>query len=179
MGQGTCAVYFDDGDCGSLVVGDVFVRCGFPGRAGFGTIMSHGGYGHHVRGCRFVDCVRPFGSAPWDDEKWRQFVYSRQTQDSMTNDVMAIKRPYVLAYPELYRWYEEASLDGSKRTNEAIDCTVEGSPTVRTTVVPGERKPGILCGNWVTNNVQVTRPVAWTDAVKAAERRMNARRAAY
>ena len=179
MGQGTCAVYFDDGDCGSLVVDDVFLRCGFPGRANFGTVMSHGGYGHYVRGCRFVDCVRPFGSAPWDNERWREFVYSGRTQDSMTNEVKATKRPYVLAYPELYRWYDEAALDGSMRTNVAIDCTIEGSPTVRTTVVPGERKPGILCGNWVTNNVQVTRPVAWDDAVRAAERRMIARRAAY
>ena len=73
-GHGTAAIYFDDGDGGELVEGNVFVRAGYPGRAAFGSIFSHGGHSNVVRNCVFVHCGRAFGSAPWGDELWAKYV---------------------------------------------------------------------------------------------------------
>ena len=44
MGHGNAAVYFDDGDGGDVVFGNVFFRCGEPGKGSFGTVFSHGGH---------------------------------------------------------------------------------------------------------------------------------------
>ncbi len=43
MGHGTAAIYFDDGDGGETVFGNIFVRCGYYGKGNFGTIFCHGG----------------------------------------------------------------------------------------------------------------------------------------
>ena len=53
-GHGNAAVYFDDGDGGDLVYGNVFYRCGEPGFGGFGTVFSHGGHSNLVQNCVFV-----------------------------------------------------------------------------------------------------------------------------
>ena len=58
MGHGNAAVYFDDGDGGDLVLGNVFVRCGEPGRGSFGTVFSHGGHDIRAENNIFVDCKR-------------------------------------------------------------------------------------------------------------------------
>jgi hypothetical protein len=71
MGHGNAAVYFDDGDGGDIVFGNVFVRCGEPGRGSFGTVLSHGGHDIRAENNIFVDCKRALGSAPWDDARWR------------------------------------------------------------------------------------------------------------
>ena len=58
MGHGNAAVYFDDGDGGDIVVGNVFLRCGQPGGGDFGTVFSHGGHGLVADNNIFIDCKR-------------------------------------------------------------------------------------------------------------------------
>ena len=164
MGQGSCAVYFDDGDGGNLVARDRFVRCGHPGRAGFGSVMSHGGYGNYVRGCEFIDCIRPFGSSPWDDRRWRNYLDGDDHVQGIAERVRPFDAFYVSVYPSLATWRDTVKL--ADRRNYAFDCAVSGSPLWRTTVVPGELKPGILCGNWQTNGVSIVNVRTWAESIE-------------
>ena len=173
MGQGTCAVYFDDGDCGNLVAHDRFVRCGHPGRAGFGAVMSHGGYGNYVRDCEFVDCIRPFGSSPWNDERWLKYMNGDSYIQSLITRVRPFDAFYLSVYPSLANWRSTVKI--ADRRNYAIDCSVSGSPLWRTTVVPGELKPGILCGNWQTNNVSVVNARTWAEGLELMGRHIDRR----
>ena len=45
-GHGNAAVYFDDGDGGETVYGNLFFVAATPAR--FGTVFSHGGHGNTV-----------------------------------------------------------------------------------------------------------------------------------
>jgi hypothetical protein len=72
MGHGTAAVYFDDGDGGDTVLGNVFYRCGHPGRGSFGTVFSHGGHDNRAENNLFIECQRALGSAPRGDQLWKK-----------------------------------------------------------------------------------------------------------
>jgi hypothetical protein len=72
----------DDGDGGDAVFGNVFFRCGEPGKGPFGTVFSHGGHGSHAENNIFVDLqARPgfgavgrrpvAGHAPWRPGNWQ------------------------------------------------------------------------------------------------------------
>jgi hypothetical protein len=104
MGHGNAAVYFDDGDGGDLVYGNVFVRCGDPGRGSFGTVFSHGGHGIRAENNIFVDCKRALGSAPWDDPRWRAALRGAEETffpEKLTQEVDITSLPYTARYPEL------------------------------------------------------------------------------
>jgi hypothetical protein len=58
MGHGTAAVYFDDGDGGDTVFGNIFVRCGYPGKGSFGTVFNHGGHDNIAENNIFVKLDR-------------------------------------------------------------------------------------------------------------------------
>ncbi|MBO4448068.1 MAG: right-handed parallel beta-helix repeat-containing protein [Kiritimatiellae bacterium] len=146
LGHGVAAIYFDDGDSGNLVVGNTFIRCGDPGRGGFGTVFSHGGYDNVVRGCRFVECDRPFGSAPWSDDRWREYVFSKDQTDNFCREVDVKSRPYALSYPELDTWFRPD--DAERRVNWSIGCVLEEVPVRRATNVVHEYKPGVTEGAW-------------------------------
>ncbi len=104
MGHGNAAVYFDDGDGGDLVFGNVFVRCGEPGKGSFGTVFSHGGHDNKAENNIFVDCKRALGSAPWDDARWRDALKGGQDcffVEKLLQEVDITKPPYTVRYPEL------------------------------------------------------------------------------
>jgi hypothetical protein len=104
MGHGTAAIYFDDGDGGDLVFGNIFVRCGTPGVGSFGTIFSHGGHDIRAENNIFIDCRRALGSAPWDDARWKDAINGGQEchwQTKLLQDVDITKPPYTTRYPEL------------------------------------------------------------------------------
>ncbi|MDB6124115.1 MAG: hypothetical protein JWQ71_3108 [Pedosphaera sp.] len=104
MGHGTAAIYFDDGDGGDLVFGNIFVRCGFPGFGSFGTVFSHGGHDLRAENNIFVDCKRPLGSVPWDDQRWKDAIDGGQDcywQTKLLEEVNITKPPYTTHYPEL------------------------------------------------------------------------------
>jgi len=104
MGHGNAAVYFDDGDGGDTVFGNVFFRCGEPGRGPFGTVFSHGGHGITAENNVFVECKRAFGSAPWDFARWKDAINGGQDcgwQTLLLKDVDITRPPYTTRYPEL------------------------------------------------------------------------------
>jgi hypothetical protein len=104
MGHGTAAIYFDDGDGGDLVLGNIFVRCGNPGAGPFGTIFSHGGHGLRAVNNMFVDCPRALGSVPWDDARWKNALEGGQDYqfpEKLLKEVDITRPPYTTRYPEL------------------------------------------------------------------------------
>lgn len=120
MGHGNAAVYFDDGDGGDLVLGNVFVRCGEPGRGSFGTVFSHGGHDIRAENNIFLDCKRALGSAPWDDARWRDALKGGQDcffPDKLLKEVDITKPPYVTRYPELVNYLDPPL--GALRVNRA------------------------------------------------------------
>ena len=120
MGHGNAAVYFDDGDGGDLVLGNVFVRCGEPGRGSFGTVFSHGGHDIRAENNVFVDCKRALGSAPWDDARWRDALKGGQDcffPDKLLKEVDITKSPYLEHYPELVNYMDPPP--GAPRVNRA------------------------------------------------------------
>ena len=104
MGHGTAAVYFDDGDGGDTVFGNIFLRCGHPGRGSFATVFSHGGHDNLAQNNIFIDCKRALGSAPWNDKRWKEAVDGGQGcfwQKLLLEDVDITKPPYTTRYPDL------------------------------------------------------------------------------
>ena len=120
MGHGNAAVYFDDGDGGDTVFGNVFVRCGEPGRGSFGTVFSHGGHDNRAENNIFIDCKRALGSAPWDDTRWRDALKGGQDcffVEKLQQEVDITRPPYTVRYPELVGYLDPPA--GVPRVNHA------------------------------------------------------------
>jgi hypothetical protein len=120
MGHGNAAIYFDDGDGGDTVFGNVFVRCGEPGRGSFGTVFSHGGHGSRAENNVFIDCKRALGSAPWDDARWRDALKGGQDcffVEKLLREVDITRPPYTTRYPELIGYMDPPA--GAPRANLA------------------------------------------------------------
>ena len=103
MGHGTAAVYFDDGDGGDTVFGNIFLRCGHPGKGSFATVFSHGGHDNLAQNNIFIDCKRALGSAPWNDKRWKETVdggHGCFWQKLLLEDVDITKPPYTTRYPD-------------------------------------------------------------------------------
>ncbi|MGZ4965475.1 MAG: right-handed parallel beta-helix repeat-containing protein, partial [Limisphaerales bacterium] len=104
MGHGNAALYFDDGDGGDLIFGNIFARCGEPGDGGFGAVFSHGGHDLRAENNIFIDCKRALGSVPWDDARWRNALNGGEDcffPDKLLKEVDITKPPYTTRYPEL------------------------------------------------------------------------------
>ncbi len=104
MGHGTAAVYFDDGDGGDTVFGNIFLRCGHPGKGSFATVFSHGGHDNLAQNNIFIDCKRALGSAPWNDKRWKETVDGGRDcfwKKLLLEDVDITKPPYTTRYPAL------------------------------------------------------------------------------
>lgn len=104
MGLGNAAIYFDDGDGGDSVIGNVFLRCGEPGNSGFGTIFSHGGHDLLADNNIFIECKRALGSTPWDDKRWKDTINGGQSFNwpkLLREDVDITSPPYTTHYPAL------------------------------------------------------------------------------
>ncbi len=104
MGHGTAAIYFDDGDGGDLVFGNIFLRAGNPGAGSFGTIFSHGGHDIRAENNIFIDCPRALGSFPWNDQLWKETIDGGHDcffQQKLLQEVDITKPPYTTRYPEL------------------------------------------------------------------------------
>ncbi len=120
MGHGTAAIYFDDGDGGDTVFGNVFQRCGYPGRGSFGTVFSHGGHDIRAENNVFIDCKRALGSAPWGDKLWKETVEGGQDcfwLRLLLEEVDITRAPYTTRYPELLGFMKPQP--GQLRVNRA------------------------------------------------------------
>lgn len=104
LGHGSGAVYFDDGDGGDIVYGNVFLRCCEPGKAAWGAVYSHGGHGILAENNIFVECKRALGSGPWSDERWASALQGGKNcfwPDKLLREVDITRPPYATRYPEL------------------------------------------------------------------------------
>ena len=139
-GHGNAAIYFDDGDCGETVCGNIFYRCGDPGKGSFGTVFSHGGHGNVAENNIFVECKRALGSAPWNDKRWQAFISAPLWQERLLKDVDITRSPYVERYPHLAGFMDPqpgAARDNIALRNLFVNC--------------GEVKSG----RWATNETDV------------------------
>jgi len=121
MGHGNAAIYFDDGDGGDTVFGNVFLRCGEPGKGSFGTVFSHGGHDNRAENNIFVECKRALGSAPWNDARWKRAVDGGEDcfwQDKLLKEVDITKPPYTTRYPALVGFMDPKP--GQVRVNRAV-----------------------------------------------------------
>ena len=137
MGHGTAAVYFDDGDGGDTVFGNIFVRCGYPGKGSFGTVFSHGGHDNTADNNIFVECKRALGSAPWGDQRWKETIdggHGCYWHKLLRQDVDITQPPYTTRYPALVGFMDPQP--GQKRVNRA-----------RTTCWCGANRPAAETGN--------------------------------
>ena len=136
-GHGTAAIYFDDGDGGNMVFGCVFERCG---AGGFGAVFSHGGYSNVVQNCLFIDCKRPFGSGPWDQKKWEDFLKLPYMVKRLKLDVDIESPTYLARYPEL-KGYLPGQADELRWNSATCNVFVNANE--------------VLKGRWVTNETDV------------------------
>ena len=104
MGHGNAAIYFDDGDGGDVVFGNVFFRCGEPGKAAFAAVYSHGGHDILAENNIFIECKRAVGSGPWNDDKWTRALTGTNGHGwpkRLLQDVDITQPPFTTRYPEL------------------------------------------------------------------------------
>ena len=144
MGHGNAAVYFDDGDGGDFVIGNVFYRCGEPGRGSFGTVFSHGGHDLLAENNVFVECKRALGSAPWNDDRWKDAIDGGQGcswQERLLKEVDITKPPYTTRYPALVGFMDPQP--GTPRVSRAV------------------RNLLVMCGEVRSGNWQVSEEENW------------------
>lgn len=139
-GHGNAAVYFDDGDGGDTVYGNIFYRCGDPGKGSFGTVFSHGGHGNLAENNIFIECKRALGSAPWNDKRWADFIRAPLWQERLLKEVDITKSPYADRYPELVGFMEPQP--GAARDNLAVRNLFVGCGEVKS-------------NRWITNETDV------------------------
>ncbi len=107
--HGTCAVYFDDGDCGDIVVGNYFRKCGRQDSddKGFGAIFTGGGYQFVCTDNVFIDCDVGIGDSPWamngedGDRNWITYLANEQQTQQLHKDVDIQCPVWQKHYPEL------------------------------------------------------------------------------
>ena len=152
-GHGTAAIYFDDGDIGETVFGNVFVRSGYHGKGRFGTIFSNRGHSNVVQNCLFIDCARPLGNTPWWFEGWLKYLKKPLWQTRLFKEVDISKPPYITRYPDLIEFV--APKPGRNHVNLAYDNAFVNCADVKS-------------GNWKTNatDVSFSGDVGFRDASK-------------
>jgi len=111
--HGSCAVYFDDGAGGQTVFGNVFYRAA---GGNFGAVFVHGGHDNTVANNIFIECKRALGAAPWDDQRWKDYVNAPLWQQVLLKDVDITRAPYIERYPDLSGFMQP---DGEPRLNHA------------------------------------------------------------
>jgi len=131
MAHGSCAIYFDDGDGGQIVHGNVFYKAA-GGR--FGAVFNHGGHDNVVTNNIFVSCDLAMGAAPWHDGMWKEWLHGELWRTRLLEEVDITKPPFTERYPDLKGFMD---YDGGLRLNHsarnvAVACKnlVNGNWTV-------------------------------------------------
>lgn len=113
-GHGSCAVYFDDGTSGQVVYGNIFYKAA---GGGFGAVFIHGGHDNVVENNIFIECSRPWGHAPWNDDTWNEWVNGELWHTRLREEVDVTSELYRGRYPELAGFFEP---EGEPRKNRAV-----------------------------------------------------------
>lgn len=100
-GHGNNAVYFDDGDGGDTVFGNVFFRCGEPAKGRMAAVFTHGGHDLAVENNVFIECKRAIGASPWNNARWKSMLRGATYQQRLLQEVDITQPPFTTRYPEL------------------------------------------------------------------------------
>ena len=106
--HGCASVYFDDGQSGDTLSGNVFVR---GSRGAFGAIFVNGGRDVQARSNVFIDCMVAMASAPWSEDRWEQSVAGEGEQSWLgwprlvTQEVDVRSPVYIQKYPILSEFF--------------------------------------------------------------------------
>jgi len=141
--HGSCAIYFDDGDGGQIVHGNVFYKAS---GGSFGAVFNHGGHDNIVTNNIFIECDQAIGSAPWSDDNWQKWLSEPLWQKDLLEDVDITKPPYTEHYPELVGYFDYKGLRLNRADrNVAVRCKnfIEGNWTVGESFVTQE-DPGFV-----------------------------------
>ena len=143
MAHGSCAIYFDDGDGGQTVHGNVFYKAS---GGNFGAVFNHGGHDNVVTNNLFIECDQAIGSAPWSDSGWKEWLDGDLWQTRLREEVDITKSPYTDRYPDLQGFFEYDGLRMNHASrNVAVRCKnfVEGNWNVDKSLVTQE-DPGFV-----------------------------------
>jgi hypothetical protein len=144
LSHGSCAVYFDDGDGGQTVFGNVFYRAA---GGNFGAVFLHGGHDNVVDNNLFIDCKKAIGHVPWDDALWQKWLDEPLWQGRLLNEVDITKPPYTERYPELAGFMDSAKRPrlNHAANNVVVNCgsVADGNWDLRDTLVLNT-DPGFL-----------------------------------
>jgi len=127
LGHGNNAIYFDDGDVGETVFGNVFYKAGRSSGGSMGAIFTHGGHANTFENNVFVDCDRAIGHSHWSDERWRDYFDPAKhglMKRRLVDDVDITKAPYTERYPSLkdfFSCWQRPRLNVA-RNNVAVRC---------------------------------------------------------
>lgn len=100
--QWISAIYFDDGDGGDQVYGNVFYKAGPQiAKAPFGAVFSHGGHDNIAENNIFIDCLIPFAATSWNEARWKKMMAADLWQKTLFKDVDITSEVYKTRYPEL------------------------------------------------------------------------------
>lgn len=130
------AIYFDDGQNGGQVFGNVFYKVGSPR---FGAIFVHGGHDQVFENNLFIDCIRGLGNSPWDQQRWEDYMKADLWQARLKTDLDISKPPYSERYPELVSALNKTERTCFVRNNLVYRCKTFSVPQYQ------------LTGNWITD----------------------------
>lgn len=143
MAHGSCAIYFDDGDGGQTVHGNVFYKAS---GGSFGAVFNHGGHDNAVTNNIFIECGLALGAAPWGDATWKEWLGGDLWRERLLAEVDITQPPFTDRYPELKGFfeYEGLRLNHASR-NVAVRCKnfVNGNWTISESFITRE-DPGFV-----------------------------------
>lgn len=127
LGHGNNAIYFDDGDVGETVFGNVFYRAGRNSGGSMGAIFTHGGHANTFENNLFIDCDRAIGHSRWNDERWRDYFDPDKhplMRTRLVEEVDITQPPYPERYPSLRDFFNSHQRPrlNTARNNVAVRC---------------------------------------------------------
>ncbi len=133
-GHGSSAIYFDDGDSGDFVFGNIFENCGKTQNhySNFAAVFSHAGCSNIVRNCIFIRCARSLGGSSWPQEKWERRIKGRDPIKWANYDYKFLEEvdyrspEWRSRYPELETFLDPYPAE--IRMNAAYDCVAVDCP---------------------------------------------------
>jgi hypothetical protein len=114
------AIYFDDGESGGRVIGNVFYKTGNQ----YGTVHMYGGNDHLIENNIFVDCEWVFRKVPWNEKRWEFMVHGELWKKRLLQEVDITKPPYVTQYPELKDFFKQGERTSQAVNNVMYQCEI-------------------------------------------------------
>lgn len=128
--HGCASVYFDDGQSGDTLIGNVFVR---GSRGAFGAIFVNGGRDIQARNNVFIDCKVAMASAPWSEDRWEQSIAGEGEQSWLgwnlliTQEVDIRSPVYIQKYPNLIDFFRRNATPNHQliaECNVVVSCGI-------------------------------------------------------